>query len=318
MQKCITAASANDAINFWDDARLFLAAAEAGNFSTAAKVLGINQSSISRRIAYLEQRIGTVLFSRSRRGAELTEAGVSLLASAKAMQIAAKEWNRHLMGASQELSGVVQISASEGVVSYLLMPMLASFMQKYSQISIQFITNDEDDVNITLLAEKPNGIPAEGRRLKVMRLGRMNFVPFAGQAYIDLIKKNGKELPTTKDELKEHPLVHHKIYDQDAGMILWNQIVKQRLPKEPAVTKVDTTSALHQSIRMGLGIGMLPTYALEIDNTLHRLDINLGSMATDFWLSSHEDSLKSPKVRAVFDYLAEVFADIRKRNWFYD
>jgi DNA-binding transcriptional LysR family regulator len=109
----------------WEDAQTFLAVAEQRSFSAASALLGVGQPTISRRIAALERRLGCQLFTRGKRGAELTDDGARLLPAAEQMARWAGEFGRLAQGAEESPTGIVRIAAPPGLAVEFLAPLAA-------------------------------------------------------------------------------------------------------------------------------------------------------------------------------------------------
>ncbi len=127
----------------WEDAQTFLAVAEQRSFSRAARVLGLGQPTISRRIAGLEERLGCQLFRRGKRGAELTEDGARLLPAAEQMARWAGEFGRLARGADESLVGSVRIAAPPALAVDVLAPFAALLLARLPGIRIEVLASIE-------------------------------------------------------------------------------------------------------------------------------------------------------------------------------
>jgi len=302
----------------WESVRTFLAAARARSFSDAAKRLGVTQPTISRRIDALERLIGTPLFQRTKRGAELTDAGRDMLAKAEDMNRAAVEFNRSLMGLRTGTDGPVRIGAGEGVVGYLLSPAFAELQGMFPSISLHHVNRIcsfpeiDSSADIFVVYEAPGATLRTNLALKVKRLGRMTFVPFSSAEYL---ADYGE--PRSLGDLQKHRLVTHESYVLDPGLAPWNEALAERAAFQPGtVWRVASTGALHRSVASGLGIGLLPTYSRDLSPDLVRLNVGSGLMQIDLWLAAHEQSLRAPRVQSVFDLIGDYFH--RRQAWFCD
>lgn len=301
----------------WNDARILLAAARAPSFMKASEQLGTSQGTISRRIAVLEARLGEALFRRTPMGSELTEMGRSVLAAAEEMEAAAARFDKRRAD-WDPMAGVVMIAAGEGILTYILMGELAECQRRYPQMAFRLITNADPNsssslADLSIVALAPGAdFPNRAGDLRMARLGRMTLAAHASRSYIEA---NG--MPKRLDDLAQHRLVDLASYSQDQGLAPWNRIVSQRAQRggAAAVSVVDTSTALHRAIATGFGIGLLPTYAVEIDPGLQALPLGFGQLAIDLWLVAHELALRSnPRAGFVFEAVQEIFA--RRSRWF--
>lgn len=127
----------------WEDAQTFLTVAEQRSFSAAARVLGLGQPTISRRIAQLEERLGCQLFWRGRRGADLTEEGARLLPAAEQMARWAGEFGRLARGAEESLEGTVRIAAPPGTAVEFLAPLAVLMKERLPGIRLEVLASIE-------------------------------------------------------------------------------------------------------------------------------------------------------------------------------
>ncbi|MCR9205576.1 MAG: LysR family transcriptional regulator, partial [Halobacteriovoraceae bacterium] len=135
-------------INFdWNRARAFLVTAEEGSFSAAAKALKLTQSTLGRQVNALEEELGVVLFERVGKGIQITPAGLELIENVREMANAAIKLSLSASGRSEELEGVVTISASEVNSAYILPAILKKIRSKAPRIQIEIISkNDGSDL----------------------------------------------------------------------------------------------------------------------------------------------------------------------------
>lgn len=148
MQKCIDRSEMNSQIFSWEDAQFFLAVAEHRSFSAAAKVLGVRQPTVSRRIQQLEETLKQQLFERGKHGAIATSAAIKLLPAAEQMAKWAGEFNRQAMGVGQAVSGVVKIAASPGVAVEQLAPFAALLRDLEPGITLEVLSSI-DHIDLT-------------------------------------------------------------------------------------------------------------------------------------------------------------------------
>ncbi len=125
----------------WEDAETFLAVAEKHSFSSAAGLLGVGQPTISRRIAALEGRLGCQLFTRGKRGTELTDAGARLLPAAEQMARWAGEFRRLAQGAEERPTGTVRIAAPPGLAVEVLAPLAAIARDRLPEIRLEVLAS---------------------------------------------------------------------------------------------------------------------------------------------------------------------------------
>jgi len=301
----------------WNDARLVLATVRTGSFSAAAQALGLDQATVSRRIASLEASARRPLFHRRRTGAQPTPAGLALADIAERMAIEAETFEQALAALHRTVDLSVTVAASEGIISYVLAPALlhgtvgplstTASSPPMTLPSLTFVGEERAiDAHITVLTLAPGEVPSGRSAIRVRRVGSMKFVPVAASSYLDV---NGS--PDSFEDIKNFDILNHSRYRFDKGLDPWNDLLA-RNGIQPALS-VDTTSALHIPLISGCGIALLPDYSPIFDPSVIVLDVATPPMAIELWLAAHEDSLREPAVRTVYDAVAQMFLSSR---WF--
>jgi len=295
----------------WNDVRLIIACASRGSFAGAASELGLDQTTVSRRISVIEAAIGRPLFNRRRSGASPTPAGVALLERALRMQAAADEFEGALQGLSTFPSPKVTVSASEGLLTYTLIPALLGHKKAELPLDPSIIRSDlpdlafttaSDKADISVIATSPGDLPRLKGAVRVRRVGTMHFVPVASQSFL-------KRLPPLHhfDDLIDQPLLDIGIYHAIRGLDGWNSLISSRKNRGDAVLIAPTTPKLQQPLLSGKGVSLLPDYSTLYEPGLVRLDLDAPPMGVSLWLVSHEDTLREPAVRELYDLMAAMF-----------
>ena len=296
----------------WNDARLLIACAECGSFARAGALLGIDQSTVSRRISALEASTGRPLFTRRRSGAAPTPAGLALLERARQMEQAAAQFEFALRGLSTQPAARVTLAASEGLLTYTLIPALLGHAKAELPLDRRLIqaplpdlafTTAPDQADIAVLATSPGDLPTVKGAMRVRRVGTMHFIPVAARRYLE-------DHPPPDDfaQLIEHPLLDIGFYRLLRGLDDWNGLIARRCERGAPVLVAPTTPRLHQPLLAGEGISLLPDYATLYEPNL--LPVTLSScppLGASLWLVSHEDTLREPAVRTLYDLLATMF-----------
>ena len=149
----------------WDNLHYFLELSRTGKLTAAARRLGVNYTTVARRVQALEKSLDAPLFMRAAAGYSLTEAGRTLLPQAEAMESAFSAIEQARAGQKDSLSGQVRIGATEGYGSVMLAPQLAEFTQRYPNLGVDLLavprmvqlSRREADIVITL--ERPERGP---------------------------------------------------------------------------------------------------------------------------------------------------------------
>ena len=146
----------------WDDVRYFLAVARGGSVRAAAERLGMQHSTVLRRIAQLEERLGARLFERLPAGYRLTDVGEEVLGFAEQMEASSRQLETRVFGRDQSIGGLLRITMAPTLATHLLMPDIADFARQYPEVGIEILssfepanlTNREADVAIRVVYDR--------------------------------------------------------------------------------------------------------------------------------------------------------------------
>lgn len=301
----------------WNDVRLLIACADHGSFAAAAAALGVDQTTVSRRIGQLEEALGRPLFNRRRSGARPTGAGLALLERARVMEAAAAGFEGAMAGLTAFPPPKVTIAASEGLLTYTLIPALLGTTQAPLPLDRGLIrrplpdlafTTSYDNADIAIIATNPGEGPPVRGAWKVRRVGTMSFVPVASQGFLE------SHPPISSfDDLINLPLMDIAIYGAIRGLQQWNALVAGKREREEKVLVAPTTPALHKPLLAGQGVTILPPYSALYERRIVVIDVPAPSLCVALWLIAHEDTLREPTIRELYDSLAEMFL---KSRWF--
>jgi DNA-binding transcriptional LysR family regulator len=274
-------------MNNWDDIRYFLSVARCGSLSTAAKELGVNHSTVSRRIQALEERHGVRLFERLPSGYEMNVAASSIFELALELEAKNQQVNRHLFGQDSRLQGEINLTMPHDIFDYCLSKDLADFKQLQPDIllnlfmakGVKNLAAREADIAIRLTAEPPEYLIGK----KVAHL--------------------------------QHGIYCHSDSDlsEQVGIIVWNGESSlpswaQRFYPEAKITlRVDDLYSMYAAVKAGLGIARMPCYLPDIlsEDQVKRLPIELPISKWGVWVLSHVDLRNTAKVRCCRGFLTE-------------
>ena len=283
----------------WDDMRIFLAVARAGNLSAAAKTLKVTQPTVGRRLRALEAGLGARLFERLPDGLVPSPAGAELLPLAEAMEATALAVDRRRPALAESARGTVRISAWESFAQ-LLTGYLPELRRRLPEIEIEIgvnhiyanLTRREADLLIQeCLPENPG--------LIVRRLGAYTFAVYGARDYV---AAHPAALGESRTEACEWVG-----FDEDHAYFHNQSWLLERLEGALPAVRVNNAMVIHQAVREGTGLGVLPCFAGDADASLVRLTPPIDALVRDLHLVVHRDVRRSPAVRAVIDALAEIF-----------
>ena len=295
----------------WEALRIFLEVARRGSFRSASDQLGMSINAVRRRINELEQQLGFAILTRHVDGVRTTSEGDTILAAAKQMEAASFGVVRARDRATPALSGEVKLAVTEGLGTFWIAPRLVEFQRVYPKLLVDLncamrsadVLRLEADASVQLT--KPTNPD-----LKMVKLGRLHTMPFAGQSYIDTYG-----LPKTAEEGLNHRIVL-QVADQTASQEIYDRLFPG-IPQPGFVAMRTNVSTAHVwAVAKGAGIGVLPTYVHAIAARIVPVDVG-PKFHFDIWLTYHADAARISRVRRMIDWLIDAF-DPKRFPWFRD
>ncbi|MEZ8824014.1 LysR family transcriptional regulator [Vibrio amylolyticus] len=286
--------------------KYFAATVEAGNFTVAAKRFGVPASSVSRRIADLEESLGAQLLTRTTRSVVLTEVGQQYLQQVNTILAHLEQSDQAVRDYQTTPTGVLKISSMVGFGDQVLTPILDEFSERYPDVLLDVVLSDElsklnrDDVDIAI-----RGGYAPDERVVAIHLMDNYFIPAASQSYLD---KAG--VPNSTIELKDHKGLYFKT---PIGPTPWLSEINGEWQNvsAPSVLTTNNGKWLARKAMEGAGIVMLPRWVLKpyiergdlielvFDEPLNITENpNLG-----VYMLYQKLSYATPKVKAAVDFI---------------
>lgn len=280
----------------WDDFRLIKAVADSRGLPAAAAQLGINHSTVFRRLKQIEDALGVALFVRHRSGYALTPAGEEVVALAERVDADITSVTRRIAGRELAPAGELRVTTNDSLLVHLLMPLLAKFRQACPSVRLDVVLGNQSlnlskrdaDVAIRATDSPPDNLV--GRR--VARIG---------WALYGLAAQFPTPDTVSYDTLSAGDWI--SLSDSFGGM----RVVKDtlaRIPPERIVYKVNTVLGLAEAIEAGLGIGFVPCFIADVRPALVRLAPPEPAYAADLWLLTHPDLRHAARVRVFLDFMA--------------
>jgi len=280
----------------WDDLRIFLAVARAGQILGAARRLDLNHATVSRRLAQLETALGAKLFRRLTTGSELTAAGARLLETAERVEA---EMLGAQAGASEgedAIAGSVRIGAPDGFGVGFLAPRLGRLCERHERLSVQLVpvprsfSLSRREADIAITTERPT----EGR-LVAAKLVDYTLGLFASRDYA---ARHG--LPRAREDIAAHSLVG---YVGDLVVSPSLDYAGEFHPQWGARFTVSSALGQVAAVRSGAGIGILHTFIARGHDDLVPVEA-VAPIRRAYWLVYHDSMRGIPRVRAVADFVA--------------
>lgn len=281
----------------WDKLRFFLELARAGTLTAAARRLGVDHTTVARRVQALEKDAGMPLFVREAGGHRLTEAGHRLQPQAEAMERAFRAAWQHAPAAPEEgLSGLVRVGATEGLGTAVLAPALAGFARRHPRLVIDLLalprqvhlSRREADIVISL--ERPARGP-----VVVTKLGDYSLHLYASVAYL---RTHGPI--RRREDLRGRSFIG---YVDDLLFSKELQYLDELHRPDAFALRSTSVLAQHQAVRAGAGIAVLPAFLAARDTQLRRLLPAEADFMRSFWMSMPAEARQVARMQAVWDFL---------------
>jgi DNA-binding transcriptional LysR family regulator len=287
----------------WDDFRLVKNVAEAKGLGGAAEKLGVNHSTVFRRLGQLEETLGVKLFERHRTGYALTTAGEEMAALAERMDEDVASFARKLAGQALSPAGELRVTTNDTLLAHLLTPIFARFCAQCPDVRLdvvlanQALNLSKRDADVAVRATDNPPETLVGRRVATIGwaiYGRA--LDYPKPAVIELVELYNRAWVSLGDNL---------------GALKVARFVRERVATDKIVYKVNTVLGLAEAVEAGIGVGPLPCFIADERPALVRLSPPNADFSTGLWLLTHPDLRQSARVRAFLDFVA---AEITKRR----
>lgn len=287
----------------WNLARAFLMTAEAGSLSAAARLMGLTQPTLSRQVAELEVQLGVTLYERIGKRLVLTEAGHGLLEHVRAMSEAADAMALAASGRSQAIEGRVRISATDGYSAYVLPELVERIRNEVPEVTIDLISSDsisdlrkrEADIAIRFL--RPDADELIG---KLVRESTAHL--YASKAWV-----KHKGLPPSPGAIASKDIVG---FSEPELCAEYMRSVGVQAAADEFRLISDNAVVAWEMIKRGLGVGFMMREIADRTAGVVQLFPNAPPIPVPVWLVTHRELRTSRRIRAVFDLLANAFANL--------
>lgn len=299
----------------WSDLKHALAVAEAGSLAGASRRLGVNHTTVLRRLDALEANLGTRLFDRKRSGYEPTDAGQAVLAHARHMADRVDEIERQVLGRDRELTGVLRVATAFVVMEHLLPAPLADFARAYPGIEVevtenaflvdlsrqraevvtQSLAHREADVALRLSGEVAEHLVGRNLGLTQCRVYARRGAPGLPQSVqpLQALVRDAPWVAFKKDQ-------QNRIYDR------W---MRSQMEQARVRVRVDIFNATAAMLRTGIGVGLLPTFMEATNPDLVPVSDPIPELAAPIWMLTHPDLRQTARVRAFMRHVGDALAE---------
>jgi DNA-binding transcriptional LysR family regulator len=279
----------------WDDLKYVLETVRHGGLSGAARALGVNHATVSRRIAHAEAAMGALLFDRLPSGYAPTDAGRDAARTAEAMEAAQGELSRQIGARDQALSGKLVITAPQLLIEHVLAPILVDFCALHPEIELHVsaaneplnLAQREADVAIRVADAPPENLHG-------VRIAELCAAAYVSPAYSARLAKSG-------------------------GALAWLQIGASGIPPQVRAgwaearigARFDDMVAMRGAVRAGLGAARLPCFVGDSDPLLVRLSGVPIFNKSPIWVLTHADLRRVRRIEAFTSFAAARLRGLR-------
>ncbi len=280
----------------WNDLRFVLAVVGCRSLAAAARQLGVNESTVARRVAQAEQRLGARLFERSAGAYHPTEAGTSVVASAERVELEVQGIENAVSGADELAAGTVRVTSVPILANHVLVPALSRLLTDHPRLRVELIAEPRDmsltkrEADIALRLARPE----KEIRAVARRIGHLDYAVYGPS-------RKGSE-----------PLRWITYDDGMADLPQYNWLAEQisREGAAPPPLAVNDGETLLHSIRAGLGKSLLPIAIAGREQGLVRLGGDAVPLSRELWLMVHPELRNLARIRAVMAWLTSVAASL--------
>ena len=282
----------------WDDLRFVLAIARQGSLTAAARVLGVTQPTMGRRLEHLEARLGATLFERAAGGVALNALGTSLLPLAEQMEQSALAAERRIAARDTGLDGLVRITTLEWVGNHLLAPVLAGFCRLHPGVTVELLTADRafsltrHEADIALRATR-----FEQDGLVQRKVGASPRGLYASEAYL---AERGE--PDYAAGCPGHALI---TLPGEGFALPQTHWLRDHLAPQAHIALQSNSMDVHAAAALaGAGLAVLPCTLGDKLPGLRRLTPPEPPPERELWLGFHEDLRHTLRVRTLVNHIA--------------
>ena len=289
----------------WDDLKHLLAVARQGSTLAAGRSLGVDQSTVQRRLAELERRIGQSLVQRQPTGYRLTEFGQEMLPFAEAVEQAVLGFERQLRTLGGEAAGVIRMTCPEPIVNRITQTgLLDRFHARHPALRVQFVMSDkyldlsQGDADVAMRSGDTDDGELVGRKI-----GDSVWAVYASKGYIE---RHGRV--ERFEDLANHALVGFDDTMAKHRLVQW---LRKVAPDAALAARSSSVLGLIYSVKAGIGVGALPMALGDAEPDLVRLLGPVDELTRIWRLLTTRELRRTPRVSAFFDFIVEEIETLR-------
>lgn len=289
----------------WDDLKYLLAVARHHSTLAAGRALGVDQSTVQRRLKELERRLGQPLVKRHPSGYELTELGQELLPHAERVEQETRALEQHLEASRREVVGVVRLTCPEPLVYRLTQSaLLDRFHARHPGLRVEFVMSDrvldlsKGEADVALRSGDTDASELVGRKV-----ADSLWAVYASRGYIE---RHGR--PERVEDLEQHALVGFDAAMASHRAAVW---LRKVAPGGRIVARNDSVLGLLSAVKSGVGVAPLPTALGDAEPDLVRVLGPIDELTRAWRLLTSPELRRTPRVAAFFDFVLEELDALR-------
>ncbi len=285
----------------WDEFRLVRAIADTRSLVGAAERLGLNHSTVFRRLSTLEQQLGVRLFERSRAGYQPTPAGEEMVALASQMGDSVADFERRVAGRDIKPNGDLSVTTVDALALAVMPPILARFREAHPGVNLDLIIASQDlnlsrrDADVALRVTSGPSDTLVGR--KICR------IKWAVYANPEIERLYGADL------VARAPWV---AFGENYGPARVRRWLEKHVDRRRQICRVNAALAVVEFVALGVGAAALPCFLGDARDDLVRIGAPPSELESDLWLLTHADLRHSARVRAFMDFAGTELIKLRK------
>lgn len=291
----------------WDDLKALLAVARGGSTLAAAKALGVNQTTVGRRLESLEASLGLKLVERGQAGSRLTEAGRDLLLEAERVERATEGFAHRAKSHLRGLAGAVRVTCNETIANQIVTPALPEFRRQYPDITVELVLTDRQ---LDLAAGEADIAVRGGVQLSDSNLVARKLADFEFGLYCSRDYAARRGVPATVAELRDHALV---VGDEALATMPALRWMLEQAPGAEIACRSNSLTNLMQAVRSGVGIGPMPCLTADTDPHLVQVHPAIPEAISSAWLLTTPGLKDVPRVRAFIDFIVPYFHRLKRQ-----
>ncbi len=289
----------------WDDLKFFLGVARHGSTLAAGRALGVNQSTVQRRLAAFEQHLGQQMVERLPSGYRLTDLGAAILPAAKAVAAAAEAFEQDLADAARRSMGVIRLTCPEPIAFRLNESgILDRFHDAHPDLKVEFVLSDQyvdlakGEADVALRSGDTDAGDLVGRKI-----ADSVWAIYASRQYIE---RHGS--PASVNELDQHPLIGFEESMSKHRISTW---LKQVAPNAAYAARNTSVLGLIYAAKAGVGIAPLPLALGDAEPDLVCILGPVPELTRAWRLLAHPDQRRTRRISAFFDFIADESKSLR-------